>query len=256
MCMTIVQLDVENPYADRLKEDGRRRLMLSKEEKDIIREKDLVAKALALFLEKKSDIPKIAKELGLDEDKLIMIVKSPQYPLWREALAKRCAEMFLSIDDNFSRKDVARALGMSENQLRRFTRTEEFQNAYNELFVNVTEDPMPKTVQLMIQEQLLPEALKVLKKELTGDDVPWSVKQKARQDVFKLSGIEQVERKENDRAEAAKFLADIGVVNTGDQYNIIIPPEFSNALEKFGINEVIDVETKQIEPDHTEDSQD
>jgi hypothetical protein len=252
----MVQLDVDNPYADRLKEDGRHRLMLSKEEKEILKEKELAAKALALFIEKRASIPQVAKELGLDEDKLIMIAKSPQYPIWQEALAKRCAELFLSIDDNFSRGAVAKTLGMSENQLRRFTRSEVFQNAYNELFVNVTEDPMPKTVQLMIQEQLLPEAMKVLRKELTDDEVPWSVKQKARQDVFKLSGIEQVERKENDRAEAAKFLAEVGVVNTGDSYNIIIPPEFTKAMEKFGISEVIDAEHSQIEPDHTEDNQD
>jgi hypothetical protein len=232
-----VELDLEDPYHDRVDDRGTgARLQLNADERRMIQEREIIAKAIYLLTEDKKEVSDIAESLGLDTAKLREIGK--RHSVWREAMAQRCAEMFLTINGTISRQEIAKALDMSETTLRRFTRSEEFQTAYNEIFANVTEDPLPRTVQLMVQERFLPKAIEVLDEMLTKPGVPWSVKQKAQQDVFKLAGIEQVERRENDRAEAAKFLAEIGVIQTGDQYNIIIPPEYQDAMNRFGVDVV------------------
>lgn len=230
----MIQLDVEDPYEERRSTDGKRLLRLNHAEIEEIKKKELIGKAVVLFVENSRTMPEIMKELGLDPGELSALVYSDAYPELRRAMSKKASDMFLSLDPTIRRGDIAKTLGLTEDQLRKLVDTKEFREYYNQFFLELASDPVIQATRKRIVEDLLPRALGVLEWELS-DKAPSTVRQKARQDVFKLAGVREIEAKTNDRQEAARFLANVGV----GKIEITVPAEYRQAVADL---EVVDAE--------------
>ncbi len=224
-----VRTDVNARIEGGVTAKGRRRFPLSKNERTILQKKQLANQALILFTETSKTIPEIEQELGLDAQALQEFYLSPEYPLFKEAVAERAAGMYLDIQRAWSLDEIANALGMSAKRLRTFVRTDPvFKKKYGEIFARITEDPGPRSIQMKVVENLLPAAYNTLRDELSPT-APWGVRQKARQDVFRLAGVEQLKPSESDRQEVARFLTQFGDVNI----NVNVPDEYREAVAKY-----------------------
>lgn len=236
-----VKIDgLDDPYNQRRSQDGHLKLQLNDDERKLLQKRDLVAKILILFIEQNKNIPQVVEELGLDPGLMKELIASREWPMLRQAVAERAAEMYLDIRQGWSVASIAEAVGMTPRAFKVFIRSQEFSDAYNNVFHKVTDDPLPRAIQTKIMEELAPAAYISLKEELTGSAVPWTVKQNARRDVFKLIGVEAVPRRDSDRDEAIQYLVkqmgenQINMVN--NTININIPVEYQNALRNYLID--------------------
>lgn len=249
MTDTKMNLDVEDPIEDRKDTIGRVRFMLNDNERETIYAKQMAAKVMELFLEKRIGIIPAAEEVGVDYHYVVSHVINGDDDTLKRYVSERIASMFLDPATDHSRKEIAETVGMTDKQLRSFTRTPVFQDVYRETFLKVVDDPGPAAIQIKIVEDLLPVAFQTLKNELSPD-APWTVRQGARRDVFKLAGVTQVERQDSDRRDLSEFLTQRGI--NIDELNITVNNQYQDAMKRFDI----DGDFTQLEPGESHDDED
>lgn len=247
MSGTRIALNIDDPIEDRKDTKGRVRFLLNDDERKIIYQKQTAAKVLELFLEKRIGIIQASEEAGVEYSEVVSYIINGDDDALKRHISERIAAMFLDPEKDHARKEIADAVGMTDKQLRSFTRTPIFQDIYRETFLKVIDDPGPAAVQIKIVEDLLPVAFQTLKAELS-DSAPWTVRQGARRDVFKLAGVTQVERQDSDRRDLSEFLLKRGL--NIDEINITVNNQYQDAMKRFEIQgEVIDAEPDEELPD-------
>ena len=148
----------------------------------------------------------------------------------RSELVERAVLMYLDLETDRNQREIAQELGITLEELKTLTRSDEFQEAYSAHFLELGHDPRLVATQHAIMD-LLPAAMRELRKLIAGGvQVPATVKLKAIEDVMKLSGIEAPTPAKNDKKELAEFLRNAGInienVNITNQ----LPPEYQDAL--------------------------
>lgn len=162
----------------------------------------------------------------------------------------RLVLMILSLEDNMTYEEMAEELEITVPALKNLTRTEEFQDRYNDHFMTLGQDPRVEVTQSRIVE-LLPRVFMQMQEALVNPDVPWTAKWNIMSKILELSGIEKPQNIRNDRKEIEKFLSS---KNEGDSIQITIPGKYMDAMHKYREGEHLDkVEEEIIEGDYQSD---
>lgn len=179
--------------AQRIKEDGRRRLKLNSEERAELRDALLI-------------------------DRLVL--------------------MILTLDEtSLSYEEMAEELGITTAQLKNLTRTEAFQERYNQHFMQLGQDPRVEVTQSRIVE-LLPQVFLQMEEGLRNPDVPWTAKWNIMEKVLELAGIDKPNLVDNERKEIEEFL--LNKSESDDSIQIIIPSKYMETMERYQEGETID----------------
>lgn len=179
--------------AQRIKEDGRRRLKLNSEERADLRDALLI-------------------------DRLVL--------------------MILTLDEtSLSYEEMAEELGITTAQLKNLTRTEAFQERYNQHFMQLGQDPRVEVTQSRIVE-LLPQVFLQMEEGLRNPDVPWTAKWNIMEKVLELAGIDKPNLVDNERKEIEEFL--LNKSESDDSIQIIIPSKYMETMERYQEGETID----------------
>ena len=179
--------------AQRIKQDGRRRLKLNSEERAELRDALLI-------------------------DRLVL--------------------MILTLDEtSLSYEEMAEELGITTAQLKNLTRTEAFQERYNQHFMQLGQDPRVEVTQSRIVE-LLPQVFLQMEEGLRNPDVPWTAKWNIMEKVLELAGIDKPNLVDNERKEIEEFL--LNKSESDDSIQIIIPSKYMETMERYQEGETID----------------
>lgn len=167
----------------------------------------------------------------------IKLSRSERAALERQKLAEAAAVLFLDLDTPRKYPEIAQELGLSVYQLRELVRTQEFNDAYNNLFPDVGHDPRYKAVRAELGE-MLPLAVKTARELLESPRTPAATRWKIAERIMATSNVlEPVEQSE--RKEMVEYLQERGM--NIQNLNITLPPEFLAYLPK---KEIIDGELK------------
>lgn len=158
---------------------------------------------------------------------------------YRESLLiDRLVLMILTLDENSKTyEEMAEELDISVAQLKNLTRTEEFQERYNQHFMELGQDPRVEITQSRIVE-LLPQVFLQMQEGLTDPEVPWTAKWKIMEKVLDLAGIDKPDLIDNERKEIEEFL--LNKSESEDSIQIIIPGKYMETMEKYNQGETID----------------
>ena len=158
---------------------------------------------------------------------------------YRESLLiDRLVLMILTLDENSKTyEEMAEELDITVAQLKNLTRTEEFQERYNQHFMELGQDPRVEITQSRIVE-LLPQVFLQMQEGLTDPEVPWTAKWKIMEKVLDLAGIDKPDLIDNERKEIEDFL--LNKSESEDSIQIIIPGKYVETMEKYNQGETID----------------
>ena len=179
-----------------------------------------------------------------DGRRKIKLRQSERQALVRQQRAEAAAALFLDLEVGRTWAEIAQELGLSPNQLRDLTKTEEFDAAYTMLFAELGHDPRFRAAQAAVGD-LLPLAVRELKALLTGPRTPAGVKLKAVEKVLALNGLSNSPPPHSDRQELAEFLGRHNLSLT-QVNNFNVPPEYA---ERMGsIHEVVEGQVREELP--------
>ena len=230
MTNIIVQLD-----GDPLKRHdkrGRIRFQLNAHERKELKRRELMHKIAAKFIEGMS-AEQIAKQFDVPLITVTKVMMDTEDT--KSIYFNRIIDRVLSIEQGVTRSQIAKDLGISPSLLTRMMNSDEFKELYSAKFIELRSDPNIDVSRQYIVQDLLPLAMHQLRRELTENDIPWTVRQKARQDVFKLAGLGASEYQRDDRAEALKFLEDHDVTIDvhAKKKSIEVPEEYRAAVKEM-----------------------
>lgn len=237
-----VQLDGDP--MERKDEAGKLRMGLNSRERRELAERKHVAKAVELLAANR-ELPDIAKELGVDPSVLAHDMLYGENPEAKIAVFNQVVKKLLDLNKGRTRTEMAEEIGITHGQLEHLLRKSEFREHWAEQFVALREDPNIQAVQKIVVEDLLPEALRTLKAELSAD-APWTVRQNARRDIFKLAGVEAVQAEQSDRAAAAAFLEKYEITIIDGRPQAPIPAAYLEAMKDY-LPDVVDGEVKEVD---------
>lgn len=237
------QIDVDP--MDRRDEKGALRMQLNSKERRELAVRNHIAKATALISTDR-ELPDIAQELGIDPDLLAHEMMYGGDEDAKRAVFKKLIDKLLDLDKGRKRNELAKEMGMRPGQLEHLLKQDAFREQWAEQFVSMRSDPNIQSVQKIVVEDLLPAALKSLRAELSVD-APWTVRQNARRDIFKLAGVESVHAEQSDRAAAVEFLERHDIRVQDGKLQLPIPQEYLDALANYIPSEVIDAEVTEAE---------
>jgi hypothetical protein len=206
------------------------RPFLNDEERFELTKRQLSFKAIKLF-DELGDMHKVAdamSEDGIDDTYNLGVLMTEVNPEVKKQFTLKVIDRILDLNLDETRTQLCEALGLTKIQLRNLMQTDFFREEYSRKFIEIRSDPNIPLVRQAVVEDLLPKAFMSLQEELSPA-APWSVRQKARQDIFKLAGVEAVKPQENDRLEAAAFLAKHNVTITIEK-KPDIPSEYREAV--------------------------
>jgi hypothetical protein len=192
----------------------------------------------------------LAKRMTKDGRRRLQLNQNEKQELRTSAMIDSLVFMMLDLsEDSLTYSEMAEELDITVAQLKNLTRTEEFQDRWNERFMQLGTDPRVQATHAHIVE-LLPMAFTALKDGITDPDVPWTAKRDFIFKVFDLSGIERPENIRNDRKEAENFLSELGDHEDG-QIVITVPTSYVEAMEKFNQpqddDDVVEGEVREVE---------
>lgn len=167
----------------------------------------------------------LAQRVRADGKRQLSLRESEKKDFKRKQLIEAAVSMFLDLEHDTSWNEMAVALGITLISLKTLTKTDEFQDCYNEHFAELGHDPRLRATQAALVD-MLPQAVRELR-DLLSCNAP-TVKLAAIKEVIRLNGIDQPKTAASDRNELAEFLKNAGVNLT--QVNVTVPPEYTQAV--------------------------
>jgi hypothetical protein len=170
----------------------------------------------------------------------VKLTKAEREAFQRQQRAELAAVYFLDLEEGHTWKSIAEAMDISVHQLKEVTKTEEFDEAYNQLFADLGHDPRYRAAQGALAD-MLPLALGKLKSLISSDQTAGGTKLRAIEKVIALNGLENVQPVQSDRQELVQFLVNNKIDLTSVQ--IVLPQEYHEAE-----TEIIEGEYKDTTP--------
>ena len=167
----------------------------------------------------------------------------------KSLMLDRLVLMYLDIERKWTSPEMAEELGITVPQLHNLTRTQGFEERWNEHFLELGRDPRIRVTQARIPE-LLPAAFLTMQKALLDDDVPWTARTRMVEKVLELAGIEKPKAIYSDRKEYEEYMKERGQENVV----ISIPAQFAKTMRQYKGEDIIEGEVTEIDP--TSDSND
>lgn len=164
--------------------------------------------------------------------------------LKRQELATTAAYLFLDLDTPRSLSEIAREMDMSIYQVREITKTEEFEIAYNDLFLELGKDPRYKAAQGALAD-MLPIAMGQLRDILTNPRTPAGTRLKAVEKIMNLNGLENIAPQQSNRQELVEYLVENNI--NIDAVNIALPDIYQEQMDDV-IEAEFDIEKAQEAP--------
>lgn len=161
-----------------------------------------------------------------DGRRRIQLAKRERAAIQRTRLIEQAVVLFLDLENHRKWSEIADELGVSLNQLKDLTKSQEFEEAYDKMLNDIGHDPRYKAVQAGLVD-LLPRALSTLESLLTT--APPTVKLQAVQTILKATNLSiKPPEAQNDRDELVAFLANRKIdVNL----NVHLPAEYAAVME-------------------------
>jgi hypothetical protein len=148
-----------------------------------------------------------------------------------QRMIETAVALFLDIEHDHKWQDIAAELGISVQELKYLTRSDEFMEVYNLHFAELGHDPRLKAAQAEISN-LLPTAMRQLRKLLTDERTPPTVLLATVKELFRLAGVEQPKTDAASRTELANFLREAGVnIGTVNVNPIQVPEEYQSYVD-------------------------
>ena len=180
----------------------------------------------------------------------LTLTKDERKELQESRLIDRLVLLYLDLDRKYTQDEIAEKLEITRGQLNNLIRTKEFEDRWNEHFIELGRDPRIKATQASIAE-LLPAAFSTLKEAVEEGDVPWTVRIKAVEKIFELAGIERPQTVDSNRKEFEEFMKK-KQDEAGKAENIVIsiPSAYAESLQKYQkVNEdIIEGEAREVDP--------
>ena len=147
---------------------------------------------------------------------------------------ERAVAMFLDLERAYSWQEISQELGLSVKQLKDLTKSEQFNEVYNEHFQELGHDPRLKASQAAITD-LLATAVSQLRGLLVGAETPASVRYNAIVKVLELNGITAQKGGANDKQQLANFLREAGVIQQNNVETMVVqvPPEYQQGIARY-----------------------
>jgi hypothetical protein len=160
---------------------------------------------------------------------------------------ERLVSMYLTLEGAMTRSEMAEELDITVRQLKTITESDLFKELYEEQFSTLGQDPRLQAVQQGLSD-LLPQAFVELRRALSNEDVPWTVKFNAIKEVLKLNGIIAKTPAMSDRKELAEFLGSAGI-NIGEM-NVNVSHEYQDAVDRAEAGDIVTVEPTNVVGDN------
>lgn len=176
----------------------------------------------------------------------LSLLKEEKKMLVYRANVEKAVAMFLDLNTERSWAQMAAELGIGVNALHNLTKTDEFNEVYNQYFSELGHDPRIKVSQQALTD-MVPMAIRTLREILQDPDATTSARLKAIEMVFRMAGIEKVTPKESDKGELQSFLLGRGV--NIQQVNISLPPELARAERLLSGKRNAVIEGEVVEPE-------
>lgn len=167
-----------------------------------------------------------------DGRRAIKLRREERTALQRESQIEAAVAMFLDLEKDYSWEQIAEELGVSVITLKKITKSKEFADKYNEHFAELGHDPRLKASQAALVD-MLPVAIRELKKLITTPGVSANVRLQAIKEVIRLNGIQPADAGMSDSAEYAQFLRKAGVNVENATINVSLPEEYKRAIEGY-----------------------
>ena len=156
----------------------------------------------------------------------ISLKKNEREYLRFRAKVERAVTLFLDIEIGRTWAEIASEMGISVPSLHDLTKTDEFNEIYNQFFADLGHDPRLKVSQQALAD-MVPLAVRTLREIIASPDASTASRVKAIEMVFKIGGIQQIQPKESDKTELQKFLLGKGI--NVEQVNVQLPPALQRA---------------------------
>jgi hypothetical protein len=241
---TIVQIDGD-PLEDRKTADGKWRPLLNDKERLLLRRRQMTDQIVSMLLVDRKEIPEIAQALEMSPEELSNELLYGDLEGTRKAFIDRVIEKILDLKKARTRAELCKELGLTRRQLDYLMSSDDFREAYALAFHDIRSDPNINAVRQAVVEELLPKAYQMLERELT--EGTWPVRQRARQDIFKLAGIDAIKPAEDEREEFVKFLEKHDIKITKEN-KPALPEEYQEAMEKY-LPDVVDAQVTNVVED-------
>lgn len=165
----------------------------------------------------------------------LMLNKVEKREIRRMRLVEAAVAMFLDIEKDYRRSDIAKELGITEMALVQLTKTDEFIELYNQHFMTLGHDPRLQATQAALVD-MLPQAVRELRNMLIDPDTPPTVKLNAIKEIMRLNAISTGDQKVNDSNELAEFLRNANITVNLPAQNAqgqLLPPGYKNNIEHY-----------------------
>jgi len=176
----------------------------------------------------------------VDGKRKLMLTQAERNVLTEHQLIERAVGLYLDLEEARSQREIAAELGITVQQLKYLTQSEEFKAVYEEYFSELGHDPRLKATRAGLVD-LLPLAYTRFQGLLESTNTPATVLLKAIDKVWELNGVRPQAGKVSDRKELAEFLGESNVTLT--QININTPNDYeealSNVIEGIVVGETI-----------------
>jgi Trp operon repressor len=188
------------------------------------------------------DVDQISRTLDerrtSDGKRKLMLTRAERNALTEHQMIERAVSLYLNLDEARSQREIASELGISVQQLKYLTQSDDFKAVYEEYFSELGHDPRLKATRAGMVD-LLPLAYSRFQDLLENTNTPATVLLKSIEKVFELNSVKPQAGKVSDRKELAEFLGSRELHLT--QVNIgAVPSQYREALDNVIEGQIAD----------------
>jgi hypothetical protein len=159
----------------------------------------------------KQELPGFIKQRSGDhERRSIKLTKDEREAFQYREKVEKCVAMFLDLNRELTWAQIAKELKISVPSLHNLTKSELFNEKYNEYFSELGHDPRIKVSQQALAD-MVPLAVRTLREILIDPEASSASRLKAVEQVFRMAGVESISQKQSDKSELQKFLLEKGI---------------------------------------------
>jgi len=178
----------------------------------------------------------------------ITLTATQREQLARNRQIEEAVAMFLDLDVDRTNAQIADQLGLSKDQLKRLTQTDDFRRIYESALIEVGHSPRLGLTKQAIDE-MLPLAARTVRSIMTDGGAPAGVRLKAAELVLGYAEIKG--NAQQNQVEAFKnFMSAMNVRQLDQQGSLdfAVPAEFTSALADFVDGEAVEIPASQLVP--------